>query len=84
MIVGVAASMTARSRPRLAALTGSLVVAAISTATIVLWQWHRGRWAIGTIDGMMFAVAGALVVIVCSAGLLAALTVSSRPRPNKS
>jgi hypothetical protein len=76
IIVGVASAMASRSHPLLATLTASFVAAASSTATIVLWQWHRGRWALGTIDGRMFAVAAALVVLICLAGVLAALAVS--------
>jgi hypothetical protein len=78
IIVGSASAMAARSHPLQTTLAASFVAAASSTATIVLWQWHRGRWAVGTIDGMMFAVAAALVVLICSAGVLAALAVSFR------
>jgi hypothetical protein len=76
IIVGVFSALAARSHPLVATLAASIVAAASSNATIVLWQWHRGRWAVGTIDGMMFAVAAALIVLICSAGLLAALVVS--------
>jgi hypothetical protein len=80
IIVGVAGAMAARSHPLLATLAASFVTAASSTATIVLWQWHHGRWAVGSIDGRMFAVAAALVVLICSGGVLAALAVSFRHR----
>jgi hypothetical protein len=76
IIVGMVSAMAARSHPLLTTLAASFFTAASSTATIVLWQWHRGRWAVGTIDGMMFTVAAALVVLICSAGVLAALAVS--------
>jgi hypothetical protein len=76
IIVGAARAIAVRSHPLLATLAASFLAAASSTATIVLWQWHRGRWAFGTIDGVMFAVVPALIVLIGSAALVAALVVS--------
>jgi hypothetical protein len=75
IIVGLAGATAPRTHPLLATLGAGCVAAASSTATIVLWQWHCGRWAVGTIDGKIFAAA-ALVSLVCFAGVLAALAVS--------
>jgi hypothetical protein len=80
IIVGVAGALAARSHPLLLALTASVLAAASSVATIVYWQWHRGRWPVGTIDGRMFAVAAALLVLVCSGGLVAGGLVTSVKR----
>jgi hypothetical protein len=79
-ILGVASAMAVRSHPLLATLAASFVAAACSSATIVLWQWHRGRWAVGIIDGRMLVVAETLVILICSAGMLAALAVYVRLR----
>jgi hypothetical protein len=43
IIVGLASAMAAQSRPLLATVAASFVAAVSSTATVVLWQWQRGR-----------------------------------------
>jgi hypothetical protein len=78
IFVGEVGAMAARSHPLLSTLAASFVTAASCTATIVLWQWHGGRWAVGTVDGRMFAVAAVLFMLIGSAAMLAALAVSSR------
>jgi hypothetical protein len=72
IIVGVIGAMAVRSHPVLATLSASLVAAASSTATIVLFQWLRGRWPVGSFDGRMMVFVAALVVLICPAGMLAA------------
>jgi hypothetical protein len=80
IIVGLAGAVAAQPHPLLATLADSVVAAVSSTATIVIWQWHLGRWEVGTMDGRMFAVAAVLAVLIGSAGMLAALAVSIRRR----
>jgi hypothetical protein len=84
IIVGVVGAIVARSHLLLLTLAASFVAAASCCTTIVLWQWHRVRWAVGTIDGRMFAVAAVLFILICSAAMLAALAASFRRRsPNR-
>jgi hypothetical protein len=78
IIVGVVGAIVAPSHRLLLTLAASFVASASCTATIVLWQWHRGRWAEGTIEGRMFAVAAVLFILICSAAMLAALAASFR------
>ena len=76
IVVGLACAVAVRARPLLVALMGGLFAAGSAAMAIVLWQWQRGRWPVGTIDGRMFVVAAALVVLACSAALLAAISTS--------
>jgi hypothetical protein len=79
IMIGSAATLA--THPRRAALAAGTVVSASSVATILLLQWQRGRWPIGTMDGRMFVVAGALLLFVCGAAVIAASTISFRRRP---
>ena len=69
-----------RAHPLWASLLGGIVAATCATAAIILLQWHRGRWPVGTIDGLMVVVATVLVVLVCSAAWLTAIATSLRHR----
>jgi hypothetical protein len=80
IVVGVVTARAARSHPLPTALAAGVAAAASSVVTIVLWQWHRARWPVGTIDGRMIVVAAALLVLVCSAAALAATAVSHAHR----
>ena len=72
-VIGLAGALAVGSRSLLAALAGGIVAAGSAATAIVLCQWQRGRWPVGTIDPKMFFAAAALVVLVCSAAFLASI-----------
>jgi hypothetical protein len=76
IVIGLAGAVLVRAHPRWASLLGGIVAAASATAAIVLLQWQRGRWPVGTINGRTIFFAGALAVVVCSAARLTAIAAS--------
>jgi hypothetical protein len=71
--IGLAGAVLVRAHPLWASLLGGIVAAACTSAAIVLLQWQRGRWPVGTVNGRTLFFAGALAILVCSAAWLTAV-----------
>jgi hypothetical protein len=83
LLVGLAALRLDRKHPLPLSLAAAVLAAGASVATIILLQWHRGRWAVGVIDGRTFFVAAVLWFLICTAALMAVAlpTFARRLRP---
>jgi hypothetical protein len=76
IVIGLGGAVLVRAHPLWASLLGGIVAAEGATATIVLLQWQRGRWPVGTINGRTIFFAAVLAVLVCSAAWLTAIGAS--------
>jgi hypothetical protein len=81
--LAIGAFTSSRTRPKSptlalsSAMLSGMIATVAAVLTLILLQWHRGRWAVGTMDGRTFFVAGALFVLICTTSIITAMMIYS-------